>query len=238
MPKEVDYPRGSLRKSLELAQAVADLGGNCKIESSASKLGKKDSGAFRALVSAADKYGVIRNKRGQLSTTDLFREYTLAYSKEDEVRVLQKAFLGVPLFRKIVDRFQSTKIPVDIFEKLLIKEFDVRDQIASRVTKYFLDGAKTVQLLNKDNTLIASNTVAEEIENNSENPTPPVPAITNKSDKEVFSVTISGPGINSSITILEQGDLDIVETMLKKVRRKLQEVSDRQEESAANKNAA
>ena len=43
-----------------------------------------------------------------------------------------------------------------------------------------------------------------------------------KEEKE-FSVKIQGPGINSTLVIREEEDLDIVEVMLKKVRKKLLE---------------
>lgn len=245
MPKEIEYPRASLNKSIEMAQAVYDLGGSCKIESCAQQMKKKDSGAFRALVSAADKYGLVSNNRGDLSTTELFREYKLAYSEKDENEVLKKAFLGVSLFQKITDRFKSTKIPTGFFDKLLIKEFGVNDQIASRVSKYFIDGAKLVGILNEDGTLSVKDTAKMEgQEANDETSVNKKQApdargvmdVNIHKGSDAYSVTISGPGIDSRIEVHEEEDLHLVDALLARVRKKLQNKSCNEEK--VNENAA
>ena len=150
----VDYPHASIKKSLELAEAAHDLGGNCSVEMCADKLGKKVGGAFNATMSAAKKYGLVDVRHGQVTTTELFREYRLAYDDEERRQKLQYSFLGVPLFQTIYDRFHSGKLPVEIFEKFLVRELGVSEQNASRVAKYFIDGAKAAGLLSGDNTFV------------------------------------------------------------------------------------
>ena len=66
------------------------------------------------------------------------------------------AFLTPPLFRSIFDRFEGRKLPVEHFEKLLIREFHVPEKISSRVSKYFLEGAKQCALLNANNEMTAN----------------------------------------------------------------------------------
>jgi len=236
VPKVIDYPHASLAKSTELAKAVYDLGGSCGLEMCAEQMGKKVGGGFKAIVSSSSKYGLITNNRGQLETTDLFRDYHLSYTSEEKAQILRTAFLRVPLFKDIYERFKQQQLPVGIFDKLLIREFDVNQQVASRVAKYFVEGAKATGLLKGDNTFAPMD--GEEIEDedllddedggdagsdstsstraDSEVPLP-------SHDHGEFSVRIIGPGMNSTIAILEEEDLDIVEVMLKKVRKKLSE---------------
>src|SRR5881394_1501662 len=116
MPRVIDYVRASLKAALALAQAVDELGGSCTLEMAADKLGKKRGGAFQALVGATVKYGLVENRKGRLTTTARFRDYKLAYNKEEQEQVAQQAFLAVPLFRQIFDRFRQHKLPVEHFE--------------------------------------------------------------------------------------------------------------------------
>ncbi len=125
MPKKVDYPSASLSNSVEIANAVYDLGGQSSIHTCADKLGKSVSGGFKALVSAADKFGLINNQRGELICTDLFNQYRHAYSEEEENNLLQKAFLSSGVFASLYDRFRGRKVPTDILDRMLVREFHV-----------------------------------------------------------------------------------------------------------------
>ena len=205
----------------------------------AESMGKKVSGGFKGIVSSAVKFGLITSQSGTLKTTKLFQDYNLSYTPEEKAEFLQVAFLHIPLFSDIYNRFKEQALPVGIFDKLLVREFDVSQQYSSRVAKYFIDGAKATKLLNSENEFNdirtdeqqsadgEDETEAEvEAENDdrsreseSNTKAPDVPL---KEEKE-FSVKIQGPGINSTLVIREEEDLDIVEVMLKKVRKKLLE---------------
>ncbi|MBD8599404.1 hypothetical protein [Pseudomonas sp. CFBP 8772] len=171
MPKQVDYPRASLKNCLVLAEAVNDLGGECSAALAGDKLNKQHtSGAFKGLVGAAVKYSLVTNKAGQLKVTQLFRDIALAYDEEEGNQARKKAFLAPPLFKAIYDRFQSKTLPVAHFEKLLIREFGVPDQVASRVEGYFFEGAKQCGLLAEGNVLSGANpSTADEVIENGKN---------------------------------------------------------------------
>ena len=49
MPKILPYPLDALRKCLELADAISDVGGVCEKNECAEKMGKSLSGAFQTL---------------------------------------------------------------------------------------------------------------------------------------------------------------------------------------------
>jgi hypothetical protein len=242
MPKIVDYPRASLKASLDLADAVDSLGGTTSVDMAAERQGKKVGGAFQAIIGAAVKYGLLDSKSQKLSVTKLYKDYKLAYTEEEAQQHLRKALLSAPLFRAIYDRFIGRELPVAHFEKLLIREFEVPQDIASRVGSYFLDGTSQVGLLAPDNKLIGDgDSVVEPAEKPAlleDNPSTPnlsaaplaerntvieqpeqPPALQNETKH--YTVRISGPGMNTSIEVRESDDLLIVEAILKKVERAL-----------------
>lgn len=204
------------------------------MELAAEKLGKKVGGAFRHLISAANKYGLLENKRGQLTTTPLYREYKLAYSDEERLATLRKAFLSVPVFGQLFDRFRGGKVPIEILDKLLIKEFEVDERLASRVAGYFVDAARTTELLDASNTLsggtdadVAGESDLPSSDSDEDdmdsNPTTRGESHESAQAARVYSVQLRGPGIDSTIRLIDEDDLDILEAMLKKVRRRLAE---------------
>lgn len=248
MPKQIDYPRATLKNSLELARAVDGLGGKSSVEMVADALNKKVSGAFQALVGSTIKYGLIVSKQGQLETTQLYRNYKLAYSEEESASKLSEAFLGVPLFRDIYARFEGKPFPINHFEKLLVREFEVPDQMGSRVAKYFLDGAKQCNLIGPEHVLRVAGAAESgseegngseggEDESTGYNALPAETstrtaataqmAVTNQNLAQFgdYSVRITGPGMDSMIAVNDEEDLLIVRAMLKKVEKKLQERS-------------
>lgn len=244
MPKQIDYPRATLKNSLELANAVDGLGGKSSTEMAAHALNKKVGGAFQALVSSTVKYGLVISKQGQLETTPLFRNHKLAYSDKEAAAILSEAFLSVPLFREICARFENKPIPVNHFEKLLVREFDVPDQMGSRVAKYFLEGAKQCNLLSPDH-VVRTGQVHEGDEDDAADGgadkedvdmnQPPLAetqplatgsgqiamASQNPPRSGGYSVRITGPGMDSVISINDEEDLLIVKAMLKKVEKRL-----------------
>lgn len=237
MPKKVDYPRASLAAAEELAEAVYALGGHSTIHTCADKMNKKVSGAFQALISAADKFGLIDNQRGDLSTTELFNQYKHAYSEEEEQSLLRRAFLSSGVFYSLYERFRGRVVPEEILDRILVREFDVPPQAASRISGYFTQGANQVGLLDENNKLIEIglengsvsenvNIVLPSIEN--EHVTgAPVKVVANQSPtvqdigSDVYSVQFRGPGMNTTIEISEDHDLAIVTAILEKIKKKI-----------------
>ena len=226
MPKKIDYPRASFKACLELAKAVEDLGGQCNMETCSSKMNKKMSGAFHALVGAATKFGLINRKQGNLYLTDAYEKMKLSYTEEEKQNFLRIFFLNVPVFNDIFLKYKNVKLPVSILDKALIKEFGVDKKLSKRVSKYFIDGAKEVGLLNEDNSFNPLETKEEELENKEGNPL--VKEIQKKkvmeedySGSDKFIIHIYGRGMNSKIEINEEEDLEIVNAMINKVKKNI-----------------
>lgn len=242
MPKSIDYPRASLKNCIALCDAVNELGGSCSAALAADKLNKAhSSGAYSALVGSAVKYGLLNNKKGQLEVTQLYRDIKLSYDENEMRKATQRAFLTPPLFAGIYGRFDNKTLPVSHFEKMLIREFDVPDNFASRLANYFLEGAKQSGLLGEGNLLSRGDNSADDIIENGDNTGGEYQAKVSTGEKEVpgaklgpltdlmhpveedgkFSVRIKGPGMDSLIVVNEEEDLYIVKAMLKKVEKRL-----------------
>ena len=235
---KIDYPRASLRAGLQLADAVDGFAGSCSAELAAEKLGKKLSGAFSAQIGAAVKYGLIENKASKLTIRPLYRDYKLAYTPEEASGCLRQALLSPPLFNAIYDRFKGQKLPIEHFEKMLIKEFDVPREISSRVAGYFLDGAKQSGLMGSENFLIPELNASSEVVLLDNDEIDGTISVIPKEDisqdnqqknadhistADDYWLNIRGPGINFSIEIKDHDDLEIVQIMLRKIDKALKQ---------------
>jgi len=233
MGKKIEYPRASLSAALEVGNAVYELGGHSTMQTCADKMNKKIGGAFQALVSAADKYGFVDSNRGDLSSTDLFNQYKHAYSEEEEQSLLRRAFLSSGVFFSLYDRFRGREVPEDILDRILVREFEVPSQASSRISGYFMFGAKQVGLLDENNKIkdidgdASEAKVDTEASQDKEEPisiakTEPQ-LVTSTISKDAYSVQFRGPGLNTIIEISEEDDLIIVDAILKKIRNSVKE---------------
>ena len=227
MPKIVDYPRASLKSVLELAKAIDDLGGSCTLGMAAERMSRKISGAFSMLISSASKFGLVENKGQKLSTTNLYKDYKLSYTEEEKSQKLREIMLSVQLFQSIYERFSGKELPITHFEKLLIREFNVPNDLGSRVASYFIDAAKESNLIDENNRLIDYSQTLDNSNNNlgnTESINDDVEEIplkeTQKNIKNYF-VRITGPNMDSNIELIEPEDMLIVHAMLKKVEKHL-----------------
>jgi hypothetical protein len=226
MPKIVDYPRASLKSALELAKAVDDLGGSCTAGMAAERMSRKISGAFGMLISSASKYGLVENKGQKLSTTNLYKDYKLSYTEEEKSQKLREIMLSVQLFQSIYERFSGKELPITHFEKLLIREFSVPNDLGSRVASYFIDGAKESNLIDENNRLIDYSQTLDAGDNalgNTESIDDAEVVVVKEPQKHIknYFVRITGPNMDSNIELIEPDDMLIVHAMLKKVEKHL-----------------
>lgn len=239
MPKIITYPKASQSKSLTLAKAVNSLGGTCSQELAAEKIGMKPGGGFNVILSGGVKYGFLTNKRGELSVTSLLRELCHAYTEEETKEFLKQSLLSVPLYKDLVNRFPGNHLPVEILDKLLIREMGVDAFWASKVAKYFIADARNCGLLSENNQIIIENDKLKEPQHSDETESndldatgcdkeessaiPPPASILKDQihDSNEFIVSIKGPGMNTTITITDEDDMLIVETTLNKIKKQM-----------------
>lgn len=238
MPRKIDYPRASLARSLDAAAAVDSLGGKCSAEMCAEKMGMKIGGGFKSIISAARKFNLIDTSKGHLTVTDLYKAIKYSYTEEEKLRYIGEAFLSVPDFQELYQRFLNQRLPLEFFDRLLIREFGVDPSIASRVASYFTEGAKLVGILDDNNILVGESSSAPavqeverieavDIENTNGynrdstsylNPSEVTTVVTSTDE---YLVHIKGPGIDTKIIIKEEEDIDIISLTLNKIKKKL-----------------
>ncbi len=249
MPKILNYPSASFDKSLEVAKATFELGGSCNEETCAEKLGKKVSGGFKAITSAAQKFGLIEYSKGEIEVTADYELIEHAYDDEERGQALTKAFLTPEVFQELYNRFQGKKLPISLLEKMLIREYDVDAKKASRVSKYFTDGLEFLGLIDSGGNLKSNAKTEISIDKNNErvdnisendgfkdsfnsrqdssngNSETNIPKNLNNQivNKDKFVVHLIGPGMNSTIEINDEDDLIIVNATLNKIKKKIQE---------------
>ena len=207
MALKTEYPYATIKQCMELAKAVDELGGSSSIEICAEKLGKQVSGAFRDIIYSAVKYGFVIAKRGSgIQITENYKNIKLSYNKTEKAQLIEEAFLKIPLFMKVCERFNNQKLPVEFFDKLLIKEFNVNEKHASKVKGLFIKGARDVGLMGTDNTLCYSKEPSNDNSNtNTDDDKEQQPlnnrSITAPSAKDVNRSTLSLATTNASVVV-------------------------------------
>jgi len=133
----------------------------------------------------------------------------------------------------LTKRLEGQQIPSH-FEKLLIREYDVPEDYAQRLMGHFAEGAKDAGMLNAQGIITSGNVIITpgagslQIGGSTLSGIGAVEPAEVEADSDVsvsfvrgYSVRITGPGIDSRIAIKDEDDVEIVEAMLKKVRRLL-----------------
>ena len=105
----ITFPYIPLQDVVEMTQMVERRGGNCKIDDLAVDLNQqKTSGAFRGRTSAGRLFGAVEVVRQDVSLTELGMRMC---SPDTEADALADAFLTVPLYRKLYDKYAGAKLP-------------------------------------------------------------------------------------------------------------------------------
>ena len=206
MPRKLDYPLTTIEKALLSANIAYGLGNTFTKEKFALKLNKKISGHFNTLIASITKFDLLKTKKNQIIITDLMKNIRLSYSEEEKKKYLQESFLKVPLYKKLWQNYETKKIPTEILEKILVKEYDVPSTIATKVKNNFLADLK---FLNLHTSLGPQNIPSPTPEKNQKNHEPP---------NTTYSVHITGPNLNLEMEIKTPDDLKIVEMVLEKIR--------------------
>lgn len=246
MPKTVDYPRTSLKKAVECSDKVATTNGGITMPGIAtlleSKAEKGSSGALRDQCTAAAKFGLIRQDKGKYFPTDLGLRVANAYSDEEKKELLRQAFLHMPVYDKVARKLNGSEVPSHL-GRFLIRECGVPTKIASRLANFFVKEGRNIGIIDENGRIVAPTSESEEEvgeTGESENdasvsgegfPEPPPanehpPAVQNPRgavDSDGIRIRIWGAGRNHELPLDEEDDLVVVEAILRKVHKALQE---------------
>jgi hypothetical protein len=107
------FPYGDLEAALEVAKAIFARGGQrASLDQLADAMGHHDttSGTFRFKLSTARIFGLMNFDGDQATLTDLGQEIV---DRKTEVSAKVRAFLHVPLYRKIYELHKGKLLPKD-----------------------------------------------------------------------------------------------------------------------------
>ena len=135
------YPVYDLDSSITVARAIRDQGGGSADQPHlASYLGYKStkSGSFITRVAAARAFGLIENSGPFLVSTPLANAIiTPEHPGRDDVNARLQAFMNVPLYRSLYERYKGTQLPPEMgLRNALETHYGVpraRTQLAYRV---------------------------------------------------------------------------------------------------------
>lgn len=147
MPKIVNYPRKSFDTAFTIAETVEKLGGKCSEQLLGDKLGKKKGGSFISDITSSIKHGLITKEKNNLKITDLYKDIKLSYTDDEKNTNLIKSFLLPDTYREILERFDKNELPIDVLDKMLIKEYNVANNISQLVANNLIKGAEKLGLI-------------------------------------------------------------------------------------------
>ena len=139
------FPYEPLDRSLDLIDHLYNTHGTeCPVDALAESLGTSPlSGSFRVRVSAARKFGLLARQPNVAKLTDTGRR-ALNPSRRDEALV--EAFLHVPLYKQLYNKFHDTPLPEPAGLDSQMIELGVPEKSADRVRRAFLKSATTAGL--------------------------------------------------------------------------------------------
>ena len=108
--KEVHlYPIFSIKEIVDFINEIVKIGGKrVSINTIASVLGfSVKTNSFRAKISTAKQFGLIRGSNGAVELTELAKRIVYPVNELDTRRAIVESFLSAPLYRKIVERYFS-----------------------------------------------------------------------------------------------------------------------------------
>lgn len=106
----IEFPYGDLDDAIKLSKAVREVGGqSCTLDQlAAHQKQSANSGAFRLRTSYPRIFGLAETERGSIRLTDLGMR-AVDPSQEDRARV--EAFLFVPLYKAIYEKYKGYTLP-------------------------------------------------------------------------------------------------------------------------------
>ncbi len=151
MRSTIKFPYATLTDAVQIAEVVHnDYGGECSDAQLAASLGSTTSSStFRTKLAAAKTFGVIRRHRGRSLLTDLGGR-VVDPSKAARAKV--DAFLNVPLYTAVHDRYEGSLLPAGHGLDTAIIDLGVTPKSATRARQVLLRSAESAGFFDKGKT--------------------------------------------------------------------------------------
>jgi hypothetical protein len=140
------YPYFDLDDSIAVAKAVHERGGGtCARDLAAAALGYSTtkSGAFMSRIYAAKQFGLIDIAGDILGITERGTNILHPVMDSDAVVAKRDAFLAVPLFQRIYEKFKGASLPPELgLQNLLKTEYKIVPDRIKPAVRVLLDSAE------------------------------------------------------------------------------------------------
>jgi hypothetical protein len=137
------FPIIQLKDVIEMVRLIDRHGGRMRYDEIAGAMEqRRDSGAFRGKTAAGHMFGATETVSREASLTDLGRRMAVP---ETEADALTEAFLNVPLYRALFDRYAADggKLPMTRDIDIDIERLGVSPNRAAKARQMFLRSAET-----------------------------------------------------------------------------------------------
>lgn len=140
------YPYFDLSDSIEVAKTAHEQGGGTcgrDLIAAALKYSTTRSGGFLARLYAAKQFGLVDFAGESISTTDRATRILHPVMPEDEQVARVEAFLAVPLFQKVYEKYKGGALPPEVGLKNLLKtEYKIVEDRIKPALRVMLDSAE------------------------------------------------------------------------------------------------
>ena len=144
------FPAYGFNTALDIARRVEESGGGSLTEETLAinlGLSAKSSG-FRLKSLAARQFQLISKQGDVLTTTPVAKAIFKPTSTEDANRGYREAFLSIPLFKAVSERYRGQRLPdSQTLRNVLEREFQVEHSRVQQAERLLLDSARETHLL-------------------------------------------------------------------------------------------
>lgn len=204
MPKVIDYPLYSFSECFSLCSSLEKNKGLMAISDFATLLKRKKSGPFLSFVGACAKYGLLNNKGGVVSNSDLFRDIYYSHSEELKYKYIQNSISSISLFNRIIKEINKSDFL--FLDKLLVTKYQVPPKDSKKLKSVVVDNDQYFSSLIQTLPLFKESSTDFFLEKNF-------------SEKKQFSVSILGESFNVSFKVSGKEDFLILDAVIKKMEK-------------------
>lgn len=145
------YPMITVNDCFEIIELIDKIGGKVYSSGSIAKaLGMSEkTNSYRAKISTLRQYGLIAGSQGTFRLTTLSNEYLYPTRDEQKHNAKLQAFYGVPLYKKLVEKFENQALPpIDKLANVLLgEEFGLTKGTKDSAVDNFMKSLEQLNLL-------------------------------------------------------------------------------------------
>ena len=144
----IEFPYTDLGKALDLVRKLHQIAGQAATDRGQLAVAldqSVDGGTFRGLVSAARMFGLVRPEGGTVQLTSLGLQ---AIDSPTERAAKAEAFLNVPLYQAMFDRYNGYALPPAAAIERQMEQLGVAPKQAERARQAFASSAAVAEFIN------------------------------------------------------------------------------------------